>query len=141
MVLATSSKGNPDFYIGSWLNISCVASGFIDIEELELRGNFDKHLRAGCMRSGRGPITGGPGYTFAASRSVLLEKLGFSVYENSNCTFLASGNPSGYTISTSAVITAEMDGVGLHCEAYDGSATSSVRSGHDIILTQLKGNR
>lgn len=127
VVLTATYIGQPDFYMGQTLKLTCEASGFTDIYELMLRAK--EQVRIGCMRGA---------YSFAASRS--LKYLGFSHYEDFECTAMATGKYSGYTISTSAEITPKLDGVELFCQAYDTKdpLIPGVTSEH-LLINNLKG--
>lgn len=131
-MITTSNNNEPDFYLNDTVAISCTASGFTDIIELTLY-EMESNESIGCIKNRR-EIT-------AFTPSLKLNKLGFSYYEQSSCKSIATDKSSGYTISTSAVITAEVNGLRMDCEAFDTHQDSIFRvaaSGHAII-NHLKG--
>lgn len=132
-MLTTSTNHGPNFYLNDTLTISCTTSGFTDIDELRLHSmEYGSMESIGCLKNRWG---------FTPFVSLKLKRLGFSLYEQSGCKYIAANKASGYTISISASINAEMDGLRLECEAVDTIQKRPFRvvAPANAIINHLKG--
>lgn len=128
MVLAVNTNNEADYYVNDMLNLSCTASGFTEIGFL---GIFEdnQNYNFGCYRQGSEMR----GYGSANS-------FGFPLISHSECGSLANGKPSGFTLAMSVVITEQLEGFVLDCEAKElDSSAETVNSEKKVFIDNIKG--